>query len=382
MTPPPSAPFRFAALVALGLVCTAGACRPAAEAAGSANAAPAAWTLAPAPVLRVGDGARPGHELDRVFGGVLLPDGGIVIGNSGTGELRFFDRDGTLTRTAGRKGRGPGEFQAVSWLRPYRGDSLLAFDLFLQRVSVWTSAGALARSFQLSGNRPAARAVGVFPDGGILFAVDQQPDPRAAQGIARTEFDLVRTDPVGEHADTLGRFAGPEWLLYRRSGSFAATQPPFGRTAHTAVSGQAVLYASSDSGVVRVYGEGGRSVGAFQVPGSPRRLQPGAVRNALDEIRDPAEREAVGRFTQDLAGSPAPRIEDLRVDRGGNVWIRTHSPAPGTSRWTVMALSGEQVGSIDLPSGSMPLDIHQDRILLRDTGEDGVQRVSVRGIIR
>jgi hypothetical protein len=377
----PSVRFHFACLVSLGL-CTVGACRPAAEAAGSTNEGPAAWTLAATPLLHVGGGDTPGHELDRVYGGALLPDGAIVVGSSGTGELRFFDRAGTLIRTAGRKGRGPGEFQAVSWLRPYRGDSLLVFDLYLQRFSVWTRAGAFARSFQLPGDWPAARAVGVFADGSIVFAVDEQPDPRAAQGITRTAFDLVRVDPMGAHADTVGRFAGPDWLLYGRSGSFAATQPPFGRTAHAEVSGDAVLYASSDSGVVRVYRQGAGLPRTLQVPGSARRLERRAVEDALDQIRDPAEREAVSRYTRDLAGAPAPRIEELRVDRHGSVWVRTHSPTPGTSRWVVMALGGEQIGSIDLPSGAMPLDIERDVILLRETDGDGVQRVSVRGITR
>jgi hypothetical protein len=368
-------------LVCLGLACATAACRRDTRAADSTNSGPAAWTLAATPLLSIGGGTMPGHELDRVYGGALLPDGSVVIGNSGTGELRFFNRNGSLIRAAGRKGRGPGEFQAVSWLRPYRGDSLLVFDLYLQRFSVWTQAGAFARTFQLPGNWPAARAVGVFPDGRILFAVDEQPDPRAAEGISRTEFDLVRVDPVGEHADTVGRFAGPDWLLYRRSASFAATQPPFGRTAHAEVSGQDVLYASSDSGVVRVYRQDGVQR-TFRVPGGARRLQRRAVEDALNQIRDPAERQAVTRYTRDLAGASAPRVEEMRVDRHGNVWIRTPSPALGTSRWLVMALAGEQIGSIDLPSGSMPLDIDRDVILLQETDGDGVQRVSLRGITR
>lgn len=378
----PSITTHYTGLACLALACAAGACRPADEAAGSTTAERATWTAAATPLLHIGGREAPGHELDRVFGGVLLPDGGVVIGNSGTGELRFFDRSGTLTRTAGRKGRGPGEFQAVSWLRPYRGDSLLAFDLYLQRFSVWTPGGAFARSFQLPGDRPGSRAVDVFPDGGILVAADQQPDPRAAQGLVRTEFDLLRIDPLGQRTDTVGRFAGPEWLLYRRSGAFAATQPPFGRTAHAVVSGESILYASSDSGVVRVYGPDGGLARTLQVPLTARRLDRREVAGALDEIRDPAEREAVRRYTRDLADASAPLIEDLRVDRDGNVWIRTHTAGPGMSRWMVMAMSGEQIGSIDLPDRSMPLDITRDVLVLRETDDDGVQRVSVRGISR
>lgn len=377
-----SVPSPYTRLVCLALVCAAGACRPAPDAAASTDAGRAAWTAEPTPRLHIGGRAAPGHELDRVYGGALLPDGGVVVGNSGTGELRFFDRSGTLTRTAGRQGRGPGEFRAVSWLQPYRGDSLLVFDLYLQRFSVWTPAGAFARSFQLPVERRASRAVGVFPDGGILFAAEQQPDPRAAQGLVRADFDLVRVDPLGEHAEIVGRFAGTEWLLYENPMNFAATQPPFARTGHAAVVGESVLYASSDSGVVHVYGEGGRLVRTLPAPVGARRLDRREVEQALDAIRDRGEREAIRRYTQDLANASALRIEDLRVDRSGNVWVRTHTAAPETSRWVVMALSGEQIGSIDLPSSSMPLDIAPDVVLLRETDDDGVQRVSLRGITR
>lgn len=373
---------RAGLLLCLAAALAAGACRPADETAGSANPEPAAWTASATPLLQIGAGTAPGHELDRVYGGVLLPDGGVVVGNSGTGELRFFDRNGALSRTAGRRGRGPGEFRAVSWLRPYRGDSLLAFDVFLQRFSVWTPDGVFARSFQMPGDRPTSRAVGVFSDGSILVAADRQPDPRGKEGIARAEFDLVRLDALGALRDTLGRFAGPEWLLYRRAGSFGASQPPLGRTAYTAVSGESVLYAPSDSGVVHVYGVGGRRARTIRVPVASRRPRRREVDEALAAIRDPAEREAVRQYTQDLAGVPAPAIEDLRVDRRGNLWIRTVNAAPGTSRWIVVARTGEQVGSIDLPSTSMPLDLTPDAMLLRETDADGVQRVSLRGITR
>ena len=198
----------------------------------------------------------------------------------------------------------------------------------------------------------------------------------------RAEFDLVRVDPLGEHAATVGRFAGTEWLLYENPMNFAATQPPFARTGHAAVGGESVLYASSDSGVVRVYADGGRLARTFPVPVGARGLDRREVEQALDEIRDRGEREAIRRYTQDLANASALRIEDLRVDRGGNVWVRTHTAAPDTSRWVVMALSGKQIGSVDLPSSSMPLDIAQDVMLLRETDDDGVQQVSIRGITR
>jgi len=71
------------------------------------------WSLAEA-ILDIGAaGNDPDHELFRVLGAVRLPGGGVVVANSGSGELRFFAADGTLVRRVGRKGEGPGEFTRI-----------------------------------------------------------------------------------------------------------------------------------------------------------------------------------------------------------------------------------------------------------------------------
>jgi len=84
-----------------------------------------AWTLGPTPTLRIGglDGA-PEYELFRVAGARRLDDGRIVIANSGTHELRFYDADGTYLQSVGREGDGPGEFRRLRLITAYGSDHL------------------------------------------------------------------------------------------------------------------------------------------------------------------------------------------------------------------------------------------------------------------
>ncbi len=367
---------------AAALLLAAAACRPSGKA-GAAATVPdsAAWVLGTRPLMLVGSGSESGHELDRVYGGIVTLDGSVVVGNSGTRELRFFSRDGAPGRVAGRSGRGPGEFQGINWLRPYRGDSLIAFDLRAQRFSVWSAAGEFGRVFQPPSPGD-TRAVGVFPDASVLIATDRPYDPRQGAGVVRDEFELSRISPTGTPAASLGRFPGTEWLLYRHPAAFGATQPPFGTVAHVVVSGDHVAYASSETGRVAVHDGTGRLVRTIQVPVQPRRITRARIEQALREIEDEVERRAVRRHLEGLRNAAEPAIRDLRADRRGRLWIQTPASGPEMSRWLVYDAAGRQEGSILIPSSHVPLDIHPDRLLVRETDADGVHRVSLREVVR
>ena len=119
------------------------------------NASPAwsavqRWQIGPRPVVSIGldDGDEP-YLLNRVSAALRLPDGQIVVGNSGSSELRFFDRSGKFVRAAGRRGGGPGEFDARSTLKfcLLPGHDLVAADPALRRAHIFSSSGEYKRTF-------------------------------------------------------------------------------------------------------------------------------------------------------------------------------------------------------------------------------------------
>jgi hypothetical protein len=91
----------------------------------------------------------PGHELYRVTGAVRLADGRVVVANSGTSQLRFFDSTGRYLSSAGRRGGGPGEFTGNLKLLPYQGDSLLVWDARLLRFSLFEASGKFVRTLAI-----------------------------------------------------------------------------------------------------------------------------------------------------------------------------------------------------------------------------------------
>jgi hypothetical protein len=96
---------------------------------------------------RDGDAAQ---ELYRVTDAVQLTDGRLVIANSGSSELRYFDTAGRYLTSVGRRGAGPGEFTGDLSLLPYYGDSLLAWDTRLRRLSLFDAVGAFVRTLVLA----------------------------------------------------------------------------------------------------------------------------------------------------------------------------------------------------------------------------------------
>lgn len=370
------APTRCAAVAALAVAL--GCSRdPATRAADNAS-----WRLSERPSLQVGSQEEPGHELDGVFGGLIGRDGTVIVGNSGSAELRFFDTTGRLIHVAGRQGAGPGEFRSVNWIRRFRGDSIIVFDMAAQRFSVWSGSGAFGREFRVQNAQGPTRPVAILSDGSVLIAAENHFDPRRAKGLVRDQMHLSVVTPTGEPAGGVRRFPGAEWLLYKDAISFRASQFPFGRAGFADASGSHVIYASSDSAVLGVYDRTGAPVRSIRLPAAARReLNRREINDVLSEMGDEGMRNAVRQQLRS-AGAQAPAIKDLRVDTSGNVWVRMPGSAPGVSRWVVMSMGGEARGSVLMPDSYFPLDIQDSRVLLRETTPDGVHRVSLREVVR
>lgn len=342
----------------------------------------ATWRL-DAPSTRVGSGG-PGHELDRVYGGILRPDGTLVLGNSGTQELRYFSRGGQLGRTAGRSGAGPGEFGSINWIAALPGDSLLAFDMRHQRFSVWDSAGVFARTFTTSPPVPGpVRPVGVLRDGSILVAVEGQYDPRAGAGVVRDSLRLVRIGPRGGVLRQMGSYAGAEWLVYEHPTSFRATQLPYGRMGHLAQVGDHVVYGSSESGRLAVLDGSGKPVRTIDLPSSGRTVSREEISSLISEIQDEPERSALARHYRGSRNPSAPVFTALRGGGDGNLWVRlSPSAAADSVMWMVLSPEGRPVGSVRMHVSTLLLDSRGDTVLVRESDADGVQRVSVRRVLR
>src|SRR5690606_37975685 len=180
---------------------------------GAAWAAGAGWRLADMPALEIGlaDGA-PEYLLNRVQATVRRADGTIVLANGGTQEIRFYDAEGRHLRSVGGPGGGPGEFQRLVWMDATRGDSILAYDLFAQRLSTFSPDGDFVRAVNLDGFESLPQLQSVFEDGSLVVKVTGTEGMGGEDGIATTFATFHHASPTGAPLEVL--YKGPPERAY------------------------------------------------------------------------------------------------------------------------------------------------------------------------
>ena len=113
------------------------------------------------PVMTIDAGNDPEFFFFDATAAEKLSTGALVIANSGTHELLFFDGRGSPVRKVGGEGSGPGEFRGIGAMRTLNGDTIAVNDGRNRRVTVFDSVGSLIRDVRYITGETAA------PDGGV-----------------------------------------------------------------------------------------------------------------------------------------------------------------------------------------------------------------------
>jgi hypothetical protein len=142
-------------------------------------------TIAPQPLWRIGgDGDGP-YAFTAVVGGTFTSDGGVAILEANPPEVRRFDRAGKHRGSFGRRGRGPGEFEAPQRLVPHTGDSLVVAQI--TRVSVFDRDGKHARTINTATAAGLAWVHRLLGDGSMLARSTPLPTAKVRpEGMAAT----------------------------------------------------------------------------------------------------------------------------------------------------------------------------------------------------
>jgi hypothetical protein len=345
------------------------------------EAAVPAWRVATEPQVEVG-----GTDAGFVnVAGALRTEDGFVVGDAGTGEMRFYDAAGLAVRQDGGKGRGPGEFHYIGWIGVLPGDSLAAWDPLLRRVSVFSPNG-YARSFAPAGLDGFFPSVyGTFSDGSLLMSTGMESAATPpSSGAWRDTMVLLRIGRTGEVVDTIGRFPGPSrYAALGEDGVQRTHSVPFGPATWAVVHRDEVYVATGERYEITVHGDDGRLRKRIRSRVAPipvtRRERESYAANVLQSGGSPRE-QRVRRAA--IESAPFPRtmapVKGLHVDIDGNVWVQ-EPQAPDTwdrfSRWSVFDPAGRRVAEVEAPGRFTPAQIGRDWALGRTTDADGTQRV-------
>lgn len=344
-----------------------------------------AWRVQPVPLLDLAaTGSGGEHEFFRVRNAVRLPDGGIAVANAGTNEVRLFGVDGAFRAVMGREGQGPGEFQRLTSVRRYRGDSLVAFDYWSRRITVLSSTGELARVASLQGLLR-SNQLHVLGDGRFVVQGMSIEAMANARGRVRTPAPLVLVSADGVASDTIAVPDGYESHMFDDGDAGV----PLGRDAYVAVHDDLVYLGDATELEFRVLGLDG-AVRVVRVPAYDLAV-PEAERDSIrSQILSsmtnlpPALRPVAEAMAAEVP-LRRPAYSGLVVDSEGFVWLapfreRAYVPegrSPQPRDWLVFAPGGEWLGRVRLPASFELHDAGQDYLLGSTRDELGVESVQL-----
>ena len=348
------------------------------------------WTLSPSPTLRIGDELNPNTQFLRVTSVMRVPSGEILVGNSGTSELRLFSSGGAFVRSLSRAGQGPGEMQGFGSVHRAN-DTLYVFEFVpnASRLHVFTvGEGYRTRSPIRPTNAPG----GVTPlarisTGEFLVAWGGW---RAVTPVARlvsrdtTIFGMLSGGANGKVTwfDTLPGNTFLGYVSPTLASGVGYTRFRLGASRVEAASGDRVWIGDSGSGRITIRDAGGAIVAAVQMPVKPRPFVDAALQRAKERaVASASNANSKARWENiyDPAFRPrtAPLFSSFIPAPDGHMGVELFEEEERAVARSLIVFDsgGKPVAGLTIPANVTLHEIGRDYALGVETDEDGVERV-------
>ena len=331
---------------------------------------PGGWRMQTSPLFTLGWRSDE-PTFTWVQSGRILPDGGALVGDFGAGSIYKIGPTGSVLATWGRKGEGPGEYQALDAIL-LRGDSIVISDGRLLRVTILSLTGRVLVTRPLTG-RFLHQVSSILNDGRLLLIPG---DGYSALLETRPEWVFERQPIIaaamdGGRVDTLAQLPH----LRRWFGTRGGSPGPVSVKGRAGGFVDGFAWSRADEPEVRWYDGMGNLVQIARWEEEPDPLTPEFRRRVAARLeeslrsRNAEEPVVAARLAEledelDRHDGPLPYWDEFTVDRQGNAWLREYSlPGEPSVRWRVITHDGTFVGWIDVPDVISILDITDDRVL-------------------
>lgn len=344
-----------------------------------------AWVVSSEHVARVGEveGA-PSELFAGVAGGALLGDGGFVVADRESRELRYFDSTGAHRRSVGGAGQGPRELVHLRFLGRIGNDTVVIADPVARKVLLFDGNGEFVRTSYLPAEYALPFPVAVTGLGVVSLERTQESPRPGPEGIARSAFNVLVSGWHSGHVWTVGPVPGQEWT----EAEGVSGKIPFGRDMFVAASDDHVVLATNDEYRVRVYAADGVLAHVISWDLTPVAPIEGDLEAFMSQelapYGDEEFRERAMRWAQAVpARGTTPAFSTIVATRDGNVWVRDgRRPSGPTAHWTVFDRGGRAVATVALPPDVVLLDATAELVLLAGRDGLGVEFVGMHSIAR
>lgn len=316
------------------------------------------WRLAPQPAIQVGNiQGDPGHTLYGVEHSARLPDGGVLVANTGLGELKIYDAQGTYVRTVTlpESLSSDGPVQPM-YVVPLPGDSVLVA-LANGGLAVMSPIGLLARTVPPPPARDGVMEqipAGVFGDGTLLMR-GALPFDTVQPGLRRHPWRFFRYAGNRNPELTMGDFGLKPEIVGEGVLVFAPE-------AQYATGDSTLWYGDAERFEIREVAPGGRTLRIIRLDKEPEPVttadtltfKHGAI-NQLEGMGTPDSALAV--VNEYRYPTTFPTYDRLVVDELGDLWVRHYGwfDLGADKTWSVFGPDGQYLGDVNTPE---LLEIH------------------------
>lgn len=365
-----------AALLAISTGCRGTVDQPMAEMVDSAGvrvvsydltgvAVPTYRTLGPRDLeIGVQDGP-PEYTFSRVADVAVGEDRSIIVSDAAAREVRVFSADGTYQGTVGRRGEGPGEFQATPMFADLSGDTLFTFDARARRVSAFLTTGQLLAETSLRTDDFGFITSALRLDDGSYVSQSNWVAPERAMAVydLRLELDSVVVEHFGPAAsvvDTL-RLLGDQYrarsVAGLEGGRFLTRQmtTPYSPRAVVAVDGSRLIAGRSDDFALEwIHPTEGLDmvvrVSGVQHPATADELRAREEATLREDFGDQEIPPEIRRAFIEYLPERLPAFRDVVVSDRGAVWVSlTEFDLSEGLDWLVFSDTGELLGLVHTP---------------------------------
>lgn len=338
-----------------------------------------AWTLSENPILALGviEG-EPHLQFYRVFSALQLENGFIVVSNSGTQELRFFDQNGDYLKSVGRSGQGPGDFGALSSMRLYQNTdgTFTVNDNSNKRVQVFDSNGELVSVHVIERIPDAGNPTlsGIFTDGGVLlWSVFGNPALQGNPGeLIQKENGFHRLKPDFTYDGLIFKVPSRPRFVSEYNGRRSFPQIPLtSDPIYTTDSDNGALFSTGVEPVISRVDSGGNNTHKF-VWNLPR-VETASIweRYKQEYYIEPLQNspDQLGLYLNMLSKDLpipefVPALTEINVDQEGNIWVKRFDlPWDENFIWDVLDSDGNWLTTVTLPGRFNITDIGSDYVL-------------------
>lgn len=356
--------------------------------------------------LRIGTQPSTEYELGSLrYGFALTPDGGVIIPVTETANLRQFDSTGRFVQIVGRRGNGPGEFQAIR-NAGYWADTLWVIDRITRRVTMFPPRRNLI-TLPINSFPPSASIASILRNRALVFA----PVLTSSQLLAGQRIGSISIQDPNTHKTTYDRevLVGSTVLAMESGGGQGTVrrerlEQALSQDGLVAVSPNGNAVAVVDRRVVNdnttpltieILDDNGSRTSSFTIDRQPVKVSGAFVSAQLDTIASHIQKFRPGQFASQSAAKsfvatqlklPAtyPRLSGVIIEDDRTVWIadplRDRQPGelPAKPRdddrivWRAYDASGRPKRSVSVPIAVTLVSIRGTNFWGSATDESGV----------